>query len=335
MLRFALTALALLPWTAMAQEAHSFKDWSVICSVTRHCTLFGFGPDSADMTAHLRLERAAGPDAPLQAWIVYNEASEAPRTIRLGFDDPALAGLPKQPQALAAGERRIPVPANEALIASLRKGKSIQVDDGSAPAPISLSGAVAALTWLDDRQGRVGTPSALIAKTGKGSTLPAPITVILRKPVTVTPLAVQPTPPAELLQIVTDTCSLDDPGKEAEPQATRLTDQKILWEVVCEKAAYNINSLFFIEEKGELEPAVFLEPRVEAPGLAPSNMLTMAHVNPEDRTVSSFARGRGMGDCGVIGQWIWDGVEFRLQSYLMMPECRGVPSEDWPDMMQR
>ena len=46
-------------------------------------------------------------------------------------------------------------------------------------------------------------------------------------------------------------------------------------------------------------------------------------------TLSSFFKGRGIGDCGEEASWTWTGGAFRLNSYITLPECRGVASDDW------
>ena len=46
--------------------------------------------------------------------------------------------------------------------------------------------------------------------------------------------------------------------------------------------------------------------------------------------LSSFNKGRGIGDCGSNGQWRWDGERFHLASYAMMGDCRGVTPDLWP-----
>ncbi|MFD2264119.1 DUF1176 domain-containing protein [Lacibacterium aquatile] len=336
MLRFAVLALALMPLAAEPQQARSFKDWSVLCAEAGHCTVFGFGPDTADTSAYVRIERGIGADAKPQAWIVLNEASDKDRQVSLTLDGTPSPALPGTPQRLPKDERRIRLSFNDTLIAALRKGSLIEAQiAGADKAPISLAGAVAALIWMDDYQGRVGTPAALIAKTGKNTPFREPIPKLLRKPAPVTPLAEQPPVPPALMQAVSDECSLENPAEQAQPEAVRLTDTKILWSAVCNIAAYNIDSIFFIEEAGSLKPAVFASPKLDAPGTEETNSLTLAEVEPQGRTVSSFARGRGFGDCGVSGDWIWDGVEFRLTAYHFMPECKGVQFEDWPDLLAK
>jgi hypothetical protein len=37
----------------------------------------------------------------------------------------------------------------------------------------------------------------------------------------------------------------------------------------------------------------------------------------------AFAKGRGIGDCGVGDDYVWDGDRFRLAEQIAMGECRG------------
>ena len=45
--------------------------------------------------------------------------------------------------------------------------------------------------------------------------------------------------------------------------------------------------------------------------------------DPKTRLLSSFAKGRGLGDCGIINSFAWDGRLFRLVSQEAMDNCRG------------
>jgi hypothetical protein len=57
---------------------------------------------------------------------------------------------------------------------------------------------------------------------------------------------------------------------------------------------------------------------------------TNAGFDPSTMTLSSFSKGRGLGDCGTAEDWGWDGQAFRLTLLRFMAHCFGVPSEDWP-----
>ena len=52
--------------------------------------------------------------------------------------------------------------------------------------------------------------------------------------------------------------------------------------------------------------------------------------DPKTRTLSAFAKGRGIGDCGTLQTWAWTGDRFALTEERSMGECAGVPSDMWP-----
>jgi hypothetical protein len=50
----------------------------------------------------------------------------------------------------------------------------------------------------------------------------------------------------------------------------------------------------------------------------------------------SFHKGRGVGDCGDIGEWRWNGKDFVLRIFWRKADCDGEPfeaegSDDAPD----
>ena len=52
--------------------------------------------------------------------------------------------------------------------------------------------------------------------------------------------------------------------------------------------------------------------------------------DPESRTMTAFAKGRGIGDCGVDQSWTWTGEAFVLDRERVMSDCFGITSEFWP-----
>lgn len=358
MLRAALIALALFPTAVQAQTVRAFQDWSVFCSIGGHCTAFGFVPDKFyEAPAFLHLERAPDKEAAATAFIQISGTEDRALQIHLTVDGKASRGLPRKPLALARGKSRLPLPVTPAFLQALSQGQTIEMGDDTAPTVISLAGATAALRWMDDQQGRTGTPSALIAKTGTNVPRIEPPRPVLRKPLAVTPFAQRPPTPPALLNILEDKIEADQcwPLVEIEElpiEAMRLSETKTLWSGLCNMGAYNSDWLLYIEENGHLTPAhfplpafddatplLFHAPDIEGTGKPPSNLVVLAEENhgldPVSRTVSMGGFGRGTGECGATADWIWDGVEFRLTSYRTMPECRGVMSGDWPDLMKR
>ena len=91
-----------------------------------------------------------------------------------------------------------------------------------------------------------------------------------------------------------------------------------------------MTSIFFLgdEHAGHLKRITFLEP----PGAtqAKDEILVNADFDPKSQIMVTFAKARGIGDCGDVTDWIWDGKAFRVISQDTMPACRGVLSDDWP-----
>ena len=52
--------------------------------------------------------------------------------------------------------------------------------------------------------------------------------------------------------------------------------------------------------------------------------LTNAEWDPERRMIHEYAKGRGLGDCGVRSSYAWTGEIFRLVEQEEMSECRGT-----------
>jgi hypothetical protein len=62
----------------------------------------------------------------------------------------------------------------------------------------------------------------------------------------------------------------------------------------------------------------------------PDNSTVNGAYDPKTRTLSAFAKGRGIGDCGSAQTWAWTGDRFVLTQESTMGECAGVPSDLWP-----
>jgi|GEM_PF-1640174 len=354
MLRALLFGLALFPLAVQAQTVRTFEDWSVFCSIGGHCTAFGFVPDKFyEAPAFLHLERAPDKEAAVKAWIGVSHTEERDVRIHLTLDGKAARAFLPKTLSLTKDEHHIPLAPTPTFIRALSHGKTIEVDGDIGPTEISLVGATAALRWMDDQQGRVGTASALVAKAGPNKPRIEPPRPILRKPAAVAPFDQQPPVPPALLKLVeekieAEQCFVFD---EIKTEAMRLSDTKTLWSALCYTAVYNWSWLLYIEENGRLTPAhfplpdfddatptLFHSPDIEKSGKPPSNLLVLSEgggLDPVNRTVSMNGLGRGTGECGAMADWIWDGVEFRLTSYRTMPRCQGVGSDYWPDLMKR
>ena len=332
---------------ALAEETKSFSDWSVGCDNVRSCTALGLSAAESSDPIFLRLVRDGSADA-APHWSIGWSLDDLPQgtKIKLTFDDAALPGLPSEPQACRADKQPLvyEVPASDAatFLASLRKAGSLKAelvlpagkvlpDSQARAAAVSLKGAVAALIWVDDRQKRVGTVTALV-KTGDkaSSAVPAPPPEPVVHAVPSPAEGKLPGKAPALVAKALKAAGCDDglSGDAATPDVARLSASTVLWGAACQLAAYNATKLYFAIEDGAAKPLTFQVPKGE--GQDPSNMLINPSFDSKSMTMTAFAKDRGVGDCGSLGTWVWDGDKFALTEFSAMHECRGVAPDGWP-----
>lgn len=342
---FASALLATAP--ASASDFKSFKDWYAACDNLRNCSAYGFNAEGYG--AYLRIERDGAANAPIKITLSVDPAGAA--SYRVAFDPP-LPGLPEGALPGEEGEgndyRRTVLaegaPA-QALIDSIRKAKSIVVTLQPAAgkkldaptAKVSMSGAAAALLWIDDQQKRIDTVTAMVKRGEKPATAipaqPKAPVIVAAKPTTEKPPAKQP---AGLAAKGRALCGESDPKSKME-EMYALGGGQVLYEFSCPEnsGAYNFQSVYMVGPANNPQAARALSFKwpVKVGDLEhdePQNGLMNAGFNDETMTMTSFNKGRGIGDCGTEEEWVWDGKAFRLAQIRLMSECKGVPLDDWP-----
>jgi hypothetical protein len=102
-----------------------------------------------------------------------------------------------------------------------------------------------------------------------------------------------------------------------------------LVEVPCWRAAYQEGSILFA-----LDPAAPAKARLlsfqhwNGKKIAPTLNLTMPSFEEKTKTLSSFHKGRGLGDCGTIGEWAWAATDFKLTGVWVKDDCDGEPFDE-------
>jgi hypothetical protein len=333
-LLFALAALG-VAGAAHAAGAKQAKDWLGVCANTAACTAFGFGAEEDATGAYLMIQRDGGPVATPKVTLVSDAGDKQPAaTWTLTLDGRPIPGVgPVHAAGGDAGARAVfaGAPAN-ALVAALRNGQSLEFSSaGKSVGEVSLAGSAAILLWVDDQQGRVGTVTALARPGPKpASAVPPPVALPLIAPAaSVSQAGVPAHAPKTMIKGVRG-CDLDPGIKDPDDVVARLAPGLMLWGPECDTGAYNALNVFFLgdERGGNLKRISFTEP----PGAdqAKDDRLINAQFDPKTQTLSTFSKARGVGDCGDITDWVWDGRSFGAISEEIMPACRGVPSGDWP-----
>ena len=332
---FVIAASAL---SLQAQSLNDFDDWVLGCDNLRQCVAIGMEPEGNASGVYLRVLRSGEGAAAPEVKVTVYWRGRWPNRLRLGFDDPALPALAElaasPTKGLDAIEARLPPEAVRSFLDALGKAKTLSVStvqgsEASQPVVISLSGATAALTAMDEQQKRIGTTTALISpgREPAAGVPPPPALPMVRasKPTKRAPPASMPKPVAAAVE----RADCDEPP-ETRPIRAWLDERTLLWGVLCTKGVYRQTYAFFVHRSGAptARPMKF-----QMPGLLQSdeqdNLLTGPTFDRRRMILDFHDLGRSMGDCGTAGQFVWDGHTFQPVELRSMPLCRGVLLDAW------
>ncbi|UUL81570.1 DUF1176 domain-containing protein [Sphingomonas qomolangmaensis] len=294
-------------------ELKTFGDWAVGCDNLRNCQAVALAPEDGvgDWPAFLlSIERDAGAEGAIR--VTLSGQSEATPPVRIAIDGKQVAeGGPGFAGADAA-----------AIATAIAGGRSAVVRAGRETAINSLGGASAALRYIDAQQGRADTAGALVAKgAGPDRSVAAAAPVIRAIAPAGTAATLTPAVEAELRKIAE--CGIADFVDDVPRAETHaLGGGTTLVLLPCDQGAYNaIAALFVIGADGKPVPA-----KLDADtGMSPEAQPVPTVVNPDfaDGVLSTYAKGRGLGDCGTTQSFVWDGQRLRMTEMAAMSECRG------------
>lgn len=301
-------------------EVKTFKDWAVGCDNAKRCTLASLGQGSGAVPdVVMMIQREAGPEGMVR--IELTALNRAAKPASLLIDGKRRDGLltPTADGALATG-----APA-AALAADLVNARTLAVANpaGRTIATLSTSGTAAALRYIDAVQGRANTVTALAARGLKGAdTVPvAPALPVIAAPKPAGRASL-PTP-AQIGALRRSARCDDEAAANIKAQPFALGTGRTLVLIPCSAGAYNLSSAVFLIENGKPRPAGFDAPT----GFGEAQIVPML-VNGRyaGGVLTSYAKARGLGDCGTAQSFVWDGTVFRLSEQSQMGECRGNPN---------
>lgn len=115
---------------------------------------------------------------------------------------------------------------------------------------------------------------------------------------------------------------------EETDEAFALDARRALVLLPCDLAAYQGSMLVFVVARANDHTDRFA-PRL--PTLTePADVLVNAGFDPKLGTLSMAAKGRGIGDCGMMAEWGWTNGGFHLVSMARQDACGGAEPGDWP-----
>ena len=309
------TALAAQPTPGPFQ---SFGDWAVACDNVRRCEMTSLQPADGDIeTNGTELSLVREPGAEGEVSITVWPPDDAKGAPSLTIDGARIEGGSVQQGAL-----RFSGVAAQRLATALANGHAARIVAGAGEktGDISLTGASAALRFIDAQQGRAGGVTALVARGPKPASM-----VPAAAPLPVVP-AIAPTgrgaaiSPALITRLNKESgCGEDysDNFPQPEPEIGPLGGGATLVLLACGSGACNLTSAAYVVRNGKAMEASFDY----------GADLINTDWDASSGTLSTHGKGRGIGDCGEGASYVWDGSRFRLTEATRMDECRG--SANW------
>lgn len=306
-----MTNLLILVWAMLAVAPQpgalkTFGDWTVGCDNGLACQAVALVPESLDRDNYLLMVLTRGARGePTRMGFPLLDHVAAGKTYAIAVDGRPVA------RATAAG--KAPENAADAVfrldaraLAALRNGSRAAI--GGTKVSASLTGLAAALGYMDAQQARIAPALPVVTLPSASSRAPKTL------------------PTARVLAALpTEARTCDDPTVDLKPEASRLDARHSLVLIAhpCGNGAYNLfSTALIVDEAGRATPA-----RFDAdPGMGGSEVgdsLVNADWDVRTRRLGTFARGRGVGDCGTVQSYAWDGARFRLVEQAQMGECRG------------
>lgn len=324
-----LMLLALLAADPVAGPIKAFGDWVVACDNVHACEMTSLMPgDGVDSpgdeyaATQLSIARAPGPAGGFEVELGFNVPNAGRHVIQVDATIVA-SGTPR-------GDRLVFGGAEAArIVAAIVKGKELTVGDSADTlvGRVSLAGSSAALRFIDAEQGRAGSVTAAVAK---GSKPAGAVPAAAARPTVgfVRPSGATVKITSALKQAMGRLSDCQSEFTDGLPDVTAwaIGGGKTLALLPCGAGAYNYLTVPFVIAAGKPAVAAFdYAPGMTEKGSAP--MLVNADWDAKTARLSSYSKGRGVGDCGSAEEYVWDGARFRLVEARAMIECRG--SVNW------
>jgi Protein of unknown function (DUF1176) len=308
-----LLAAAAWPFAAPAQSLDS-RDWQVVCDNTRTCRAAGYRREQDAPAVSVLFTRQAGVRAPLYGELQLGQSGARPGSVKLvvgGKPGPTIA-LDRDNHGQLGGA------VVEALLRALAGNASVAFVSGKTTWRLSGDGALAALSQMDEAQGRSGTAGALVRR---GTLSDDNVKLPLATPtVRAVRIAGGPRPGDDDLanRIVSmiphnDDCPLLDDGEARAdpndaPQLWHLDANRVLMSVTCWRKPPASGRGYWIAN--------------QRPPFAP-HAVTLSG-SGFDGVATLVERQKPGAGCASDQAWTWNGYDLELTASATGGLCRGV-----------
>lgn len=315
-MKIAITAALLgacaLPALAATPKGLYFlhHDWEIACDNTRACRAVGYYAFEGQETpaATVLLERAGGPGQPVTATLrltSFDGTIWIPKvgTVAMQVDGRALGDV-----ELDDMEGLLTAAQVQALLAAVAGTGSVQWRDGTRVWTLSARGAAAVLLKMDEFQGRLGTPGALLRKGSRAEddVLPAlPPPEVRRAAALNGEVHLPPAARAALMRELRATLGTRDCESLGRQDLSirRLAPGRLLVHGRCWAGAAGTGTAYWVAS----DAAPFRPVLVTTDG--------------SDHAPGEIHANHSMGECWENREWVWDGRRFVLTREATSGRC--------------
>ncbi|TCB78527.1 DUF1176 domain-containing protein [Acinetobacter sp. ANC 4173] len=334
------TCLATVSTAILAQDiqgmSFSHEDWELYCSNTGTCRAAGYQNDDVSQSepVSLLLTRHAGAKqaVTVEFALASFEAEELPvskvRNIHFFVNGRDLGAVNIEGNELPLMGTLSNLQVN-ALLQVAAQNAQIEFKNQNAHWQISDNGMTATLLKMDDFQKRLNTVGALIKKgrNSEAGVLAAAPKFVVKQVKTANQPYRTLAPTQAHYQTLSKTLMSSQPktedvgegfcdgvytGDGQEPQSIqlyKLSGQKVLATTLCWRAAYNEGYGMWVLDASLKGPATFI---------------TETASDFSEGRIQSAQKGRGIGDCWSIAEWVWNGQQFVQTVDRWTGMCKGL-----------
>ena len=300
----------------LAAHAQSFeaRDWQVVCDNTRACRAAGYSVEGSDTPVSVMFARAAGARMPVGVELQLGTLDA--RSVHPASVVMTLAGKPAGTIRIDKNNHAdLAAPVATALLNALAAGNGATFTSGRTAWRLSGDGAAEMLGHIDEVQGRLGQPSALVRK---GSMSDADAAYAMAVPrfeatrIAAPALAGDDALAVRVLAAIQSTpdCPLlDDGAAQARARLWHLDANRLLVTQPCRPSANGTVAGYWTANQ---RPPYDARP------------LTTSATDFDGSTITARAITAPAGDCGVMHAWTWNGFRFDPTRAATGGLCRGV-----------
>lgn len=339
---FCIAALGLaasyaVSFEAQANEFKRIRDVNIACNNALRCDLYISNPRVTLYEFGFR--RTSARQAPVSLVLSSREALRRGSDVVITIDGKEVFSKPVAAFGYRAATDEYIYNSQEdvlALLGEVQRGTDAQIryatSNARSTAQYSLSGMVAGSLFMDDVQGRVGAASSMVAlgkqneKTDADTQTPASGRQIERWDALPEALGAYYGGENMMCDNAIDGSSHAPLGAFSIPIDGSL---ELLVLPCGQPAAYNVSYSIF-ESDGERVLPVSL-PLVTDKGLGVTHYVSNVGWDEATQTLSSFHKGRGLGDCGTYAEWQFGDAGFTLLEAKQKLDCDGQYNEDLSD----